>query len=111
MIAKRNDTKNRKERIKKEKGERCVYCNTDNPLILSIDHILPLCRGGSNKDSNKQVACVLCNFIKGGLSHEEYLNYQKILYDLKKLEKIRLEVHPPKLKFFPNYFPRAHVKK
>lgn len=41
----------------------CTYCGTpetkDNPL--TIDHIIPLIRGGSDARDNKCVACRRCN--------------------------------------------------
>lgn len=33
---------------------------------LTIDHILPVCRGGSNGLENLQGMCSRCNYIKGG---------------------------------------------
>lgn len=37
----------------------CVYCNsTDN---LSLDHIIPRIKGGSNSERNLITACVSCN--------------------------------------------------
>jgi 5-methylcytosine-specific restriction protein A len=46
---------------------RCFYCgaefNTDNPLTL--DHIVPLCSGGTNQLNNLVAACKVCNREKG----------------------------------------------
>lgn len=39
---------------------------TATPKVwLSIDHIIPRCRGGSSDDSNLQVLCTPCNSAKG----------------------------------------------
>jgi 5-methylcytosine-specific restriction endonuclease McrA len=45
----------------------CTYCGapptSENPL--TIDHVIPLSRGGSNQRENKVVACARCNKAKG----------------------------------------------
>ncbi len=49
----------------------CVYCgfsglNDFNAWRqLAIDHVIPLCRRGSNTHDNKVVACHRCNTLKG----------------------------------------------
>ncbi len=44
----------------------CTYCGapetTDSPL--TIDHIVPLARGGTNRVENLAVACRRCNLAK-----------------------------------------------
>jgi 5-methylcytosine-specific restriction endonuclease McrA len=60
----------RQERIAREMKRAqpwCSYCGTPatpgNPL--TIDHIVPLVRGGTNRRENKTVACLRCNLTKG----------------------------------------------
>lgn len=47
---------------------RCVYCHRSiNEVELEVDHVLPVCRGGTNALSNLQTLCVDCNRRKGAL--------------------------------------------
>lgn len=41
----------------------CVYCKSDENL--SIDHIIPVIKGGTNDPSNLQTLCRSCNSRKG----------------------------------------------
>lgn len=62
-------------------GFRCVYCGaspTDDPEVkLSVDHILPVRRGGSDRADNLVTACVGCNSEKQDrvLSEELHARY------------------------------------
>ena len=44
-------------------GNRCLCCGSSGPL--TIDHIVPLSRGGSNNIENIQPLCQSCNSSKG----------------------------------------------
>jgi 5-methylcytosine-specific restriction endonuclease McrA len=44
-------------------GRRCLGCGAPEPL--SVDHITPLCLGGSNTIANIQPLCEACNCAKG----------------------------------------------
>lgn len=52
-----------RQRLFDKAGNRCADCGTTERL--TIDHILPLSRGGSNSPSNLQVLCSDCNASKG----------------------------------------------
>ena len=44
-------------------GHKCLKCgNTEN---LSLDHIIPVTKGGRNDKNNTQVLCMPCNSSKG----------------------------------------------
>jgi len=49
----------------------CVYCDSTDDLTL--DHIIPTRRGGTNLADNLQVACRVCNSDKRHMTREEYL--------------------------------------
>lgn len=51
-------------------GGLCAYCGSDRDL--SIDHITPLSRGGSNAARNLAPACLRCNSSKGPRSVEQW---------------------------------------
>lgn len=54
---------------------KCPYCpSTDN---LSIDHILPLSRGGTHTEDNVELVCLPCNIRKGTKTKEEYIDFLK----------------------------------
>ena len=52
-------------------GNACVYCRSESDL--TIDHRIPVLRGGSNGLGNLQTACRACNAKKRDLTHKEYL--------------------------------------
>ena len=54
-------------------GWLCVYCfvQLDAPTA-TVDHIVPLSRGGTNDIGNLTVACRSCNSRKGTRSAESY---------------------------------------
>lgn len=55
----------------------CVYCLKDITEKYHADHIIPLCRGGSNWPENIQCLCPDCNLSKHKKTHEEFIEYLK----------------------------------
>ncbi|MEQ4720103.1 RNA-guided endonuclease IscB [Nonomuraea sp. B19D2] len=53
-------------------GRRCVYCGATG-VPLTIDHIHPRSRGGSDRISNLTLACMRCNQDKNNLPVQEFL--------------------------------------
>lgn len=58
--------------VLKESGLTCHYCGKFGGE-LTVDHLVPLSRGGKNERSNLVAACRDCNEAKGNLKHTEIL--------------------------------------
>ena len=77
MSAPKN-TVRRHQRLKiyKRDGYRCMYClvllhpPSDN---ATVDHVVALSKGGTNRSSNLVAACLVCNDAKGDQSLDYYL--------------------------------------
>jgi len=56
-------------------GGRCVYCGRAmNPFRdFTVDHVVPVHRGGSDDLSNLVGSCRHCNFAKGARSADAFL--------------------------------------
>ena len=52
-------------------AERCVYCGAKNPS--TIDHVIPVSRGGPHGAWNRAAACAPCNHDKGNQPLEQWL--------------------------------------
>lgn len=59
-----------KEEMSKLYASACTYCgSSDN---ITIDHVIPLSRGGSHSVSNLVSACAKCNMSKGAKTVMEW---------------------------------------
>jgi 5-methylcytosine-specific restriction endonuclease McrA len=68
-----NYKKNYRMIIWKKCSKKCFYCSKKlNFGEMTIDHILPKSRGGSNHKRNKVAACAECNSRKGNLLLDEF---------------------------------------
>lgn len=71
-----------RRRVFREEGYRCAECalagweqrfrgggygfpTSERGIYLSIDHVIPRARGGTNERSNLRVLCTRCNTRKG----------------------------------------------
>ena len=57
------------KRIAARDGFRCLVCHSTDEL--TIDHDIPLSRGGTNDDGNLQLLCGPCNSRKGSSTTAE----------------------------------------
>src|SRR5882724_5177906 len=54
----------------------CHYCARALPLgRLTIDHRIPIIRGGTDDHSNLVLACLTCNAQKGPMTDQEFREY------------------------------------
>lgn len=66
------------ENIKRFSTLTCTYCL--KPIIFgkdTIDHKIPISRGGTNKKENLTIACRSCNCTKMDKTPEEFFEYLK----------------------------------
>jgi 5-methylcytosine-specific restriction endonuclease McrA len=59
----------------------CVYCSN---VATTIDHFVPLNKGGTHEEDNLVTACGSCNFSKGAKDPIEWMKLKKL--DLSKIE-------------------------
>ena len=54
------------EDLLNKSGYKCLFCGKySNETKLTIDHIIPVCKGGDNNIKNLQILCLKCNQSKG----------------------------------------------
>lgn len=55
-------------------GLACAYCgdSIENGASLSLDHVIPYSKGGSNEASNLTTCCKRCNSSRGNRPMEEF---------------------------------------
>lgn len=56
----------------------CAYCekNITNKEELTVDHKIPLSRGGTTIESNLVISCYKCNSEKSDMTDEEYSSFK-----------------------------------
>lgn len=59
-----------RKNILKRDGHRCAYCGRGD-VTLTLDHIIPRSRGGTDSWENLVAACTNCNNKKGDRTPEE----------------------------------------
>ena len=83
-------SKDTRKIVYKKSGGKCAICgcqlsiddmNADN--YITIDHIVPLDKGGKNELSNYQAACKCCNRVKSNIMPEVFSNnFQSVLFQI-----------------------------
>ena len=81
-----------------EQNRRCGYCGTKIGFSeVTIDHIIPLSKGGTNALDNLQACCGFCNKAKDDSLGDDFFNrirniflYQaELKYGAKKIRKFK----------------------
>ena len=73
--------------LKKKHGTKCYYCGKEmdfkkgigrkfNNDMATIEHLIPLARGGEHTFENTVLACRFCNISRGAKSQEEFEKYR-----------------------------------
>jgi 5-methylcytosine-specific restriction endonuclease McrA len=79
--------------LRKRHGDHCVYCRIELNFVraknrvftkrdATIEHRLPLARGGKHVWENVVLACRTCNMSKGAKTEEEFMVYRAEIRDL-----------------------------
>lgn len=62
--------------------DMCPYCNKKlKPKDLSVDHIIPKSRGGSDDIRNLRLVCKKCNLLKGNFIESEFSRVRHFIED------------------------------
>lgn len=65
-----------KRRIWELQNEKCVYCGRRRQLKhMTIDHIIPLSKGGTNDEENIRCSCKMCNRLKDNMLPMEFSSF------------------------------------
>ena len=53
----------------------CVYCGTTlaDGVVLTLDHLIPRSKGGTNRCTNLVTSCTTCNFSRGNKSLRQFI--------------------------------------
>ena len=81
-------TPNQRSYVHKKK---CVYCGCKESLYFTIDHIVPLHRGGKDIHENMQTTCFACNSLKNGFDEDKFLAMMKGLRILAEQKIIKIQ--------------------
>lgn len=76
-------SKNNYRSILKEIFPGCVYC--DSTEGLTVDHVIPKSKGGSERINNLVIACRHCNLSKGDKDFDRWFEKQPT-YDTKRMQ-------------------------
>lgn len=84
-------------------GLACSYCGAtveEDGVVLSLDHVIPVSKGGTNRSSNLVTACRKCNSVRGDRDVAEfaqavgkYLNHEVKAEDI--VESIQQKLSQP----------------
>lgn len=107
-------------------GGICAYCRrkTEMPsllpgkhhdLIATVEHIVPLCRGGNMRGDNITLACAACNSMKADMTPHQWAEFMMAnpqWWQRSKLRRVRstAPVRPPLALPLAKLAPKSHIR-
>ena len=91
--------------IKEQWEHKCAYCESEENITL--DHIIPQCKGGLDIKTNVVSCCHSCNQNKGHTPWEEWYFSQEF-FDMERYEKIKNWMKPEAPTNLYSYRPRRN---
>lgn len=85
-VKRKNFTQSERVKVYNKNRGRCAICGKFVPYDeFTVDHIIPLAKGGTNKPENLQCTCKTCNLIKQDILPEDLMEklIQIVLYQMK----------------------------
>ena len=95
-----------RQNIKDAWNNECAYCKSEENITL--DHILPQCKGGLDTKTNVVACCHSCNQSKGHTPWEEWYNSQ-YFFSHENYEKINNWMKPEAPSNVCRYPPRRRI--
>jgi len=95
-----------RKQIKESWDHKCAYCGSEDNLTL--DHIVPQCKGGMDVKTNVVACCHSCNQSKGH-DHWKLWYVQQEFYNEKNLNKIDEWMQVPRPQTRNRYTRRANI--
>lgn len=91
-------SKTKRKRILERDNYTCQVCGTkvndegnyhENNSYYNLDHIIPLSKGGTNKDSNLRITCRKCNCSKKNNQIKDFIKlYESMIIDFEKRKQV-----------------------
>ncbi len=95
-----------RKQIKESWDHKCAYCGSEDNLTL--DHIVPQCKGGMDVKTNVVACCHSCNQSKGH-DHWKLWYVQQEFYNEENLNKIDEWMQVPRPQTRNRYTRRANI--
>lgn len=84
-----------RENIYRRDNYECVYCGDNDRKKLTLDHVIPKSKGGTDRWDNLVTACKKCNLEKADLTIEEFGRKMPKLFKPHYLSLLRKIEHFP----------------
>jgi hypothetical protein len=80
-----------RKNIKDQWENKCAYCESEENITM--DHIIPQCKGGLDVKTNVIACCHSCNQSKGHIPWEDWYSSQEF-FSIERYEKIKQWMKP-----------------